>query len=210
MFNVVKATSKGCSDEQFATWQQIASAYNEGGLFKQYRTAKQCRERWITYVNPAILIQKMSQNEVEIIFAKWKQYGNSWVKIAEALPGRGDNAIKNIFNSSLRKYQRRLRRIISQSCYANLFSQSDIVISSVKTILIQELTTHQELEAFCNPPLKKKLVEEMDRTLSSSEYSFSTLPFEEKLAAVVSAVNLSIRKIKTMTNEEEHRQRPRK
>lgn len=53
--------------------------------------------------------------------------------------------------------------------------------------------------------MKKKLVEDVDKYLSSSEYSIETSSFEKKLAAVVSAVNLSIRKRPTNTKGEKRR-----
>jgi hypothetical protein len=59
------------------------------------RTCKQCRERWIGHVCPALTQVAWTAEEDGILVAKQAEFGNQWVKMKEFLPGRSTVAIKN-------------------------------------------------------------------------------------------------------------------
>ena len=70
------------------------------------RTGKQCRERWVNQLDPAICKEVWSPEEERILEQAHEKFGNKWAKIAKLLPGRSDNACKNKINGAIKRHQK--------------------------------------------------------------------------------------------------------
>ncbi|XP_022861921.1 transcription factor MYB61-like [Olea europaea var. sylvestris] len=67
------------------------------------RCGKSCRLRWINYLRPDLKRGTFSLEEENLIIELHAVLGNRWSQIAAQLPGRTDNEIKNLWNSSIKK-----------------------------------------------------------------------------------------------------------
>ena len=79
-------------------WSFLAKQLHTG------RLGKQCRERWYNHLDPAINKGPWTRDEDDAVMAAYETMGSKWARIAKAVGnGRTDNAIKNRWNSMLRR-----------------------------------------------------------------------------------------------------------
>eukprot|EP01066_Platyproteum_vivax_P013090 Platyproteum_vivax@DN5954_c0_g1_i2.p1 len=98
-------------------WTEVASILNE--KLRSRRLAKQCRERWISHVDPSVRRGEWSEDEDLTIMTKQLEWGNRWADIARQMKGRTTHAVKNRFHQ--------LMRLKSQDIQVASISTSDNV-----------------------------------------------------------------------------------
>ncbi|PNT67644.1 hypothetical protein BRADI_3g30033v3 [Brachypodium distachyon] len=79
------------------SWQGLS---NTLGL---QRCGRSCRSRWLNYLRPGLKHGNFTAAEERIICEMYSKRGSCWSIIAAVLPGRTDLAIKNYWNSTLKK-----------------------------------------------------------------------------------------------------------
>ena len=78
------------------------------------RSGKSCRERWFNHFDPKIKRTDWSQEEQWVLFILRNQQNEKWSLISKKLMGRTDNAVKNYWNSRLRKRIESMQRAVDQ------------------------------------------------------------------------------------------------
>ncbi|XAR72335.1 hypothetical protein NMG60_11018942 [Bertholletia excelsa] len=112
------------------------------------RTGKSCRLRWLNYLKPDIKRGNLSPQEQLLILELQSKWGNRWSRIAQHLPGRTDNEIKNYWRTRVQKQARQLK----------IDSNSKKFLEAVRSVWMP------------------RLIEQMEQTSSPSLSPASTLP----------------------------------
>ncbi|KAF8098154.1 hypothetical protein N665_0272s0022 [Sinapis alba] len=93
------------------------------------RKGKSCRLRWLNYLKPDIKRGNLTPQEQLLILELHCQWGNRWSRIAQYLPGRTDNEIKNYWRTRVQKQARQL----------NIDSSSHQFLEAVRSFWVPRL-----------------------------------------------------------------------
>ncbi|CAD8081395.1 unnamed protein product [Paramecium primaurelia] len=76
-------------------WSKIAKIF-------QNRSGKQCRNRFVNTLDPKLKQHSFTQEEDQLIYEYYLEFGPKWSQISKFIEGRSDNQIKNRFYNHIR------------------------------------------------------------------------------------------------------------
>nr|QQP20049.1 MYB36 transcription factor protein [Fagopyrum tataricum] len=170
--------------------ERIIQLAKEQGINKKWsaiakslpgRIGKQCRERWVNHLDPAIKRDAWTAQEESILVHCQKIYGNQWAKITTFLPGRSDNAIKNHWNCSLKK---RLSSYVLPIANVDIYRTAYGICDSAANSTEVEAMVYESVPVDCELRLHSgaESTSQEDAPMMSNTNSGSPIRFREAMS----------------------------
>nr|XP_043613935.1 transcription factor MYB62-like [Erigeron canadensis] len=139
------------------------------------RTGKSCRLRWLNYLKPDVKHGNLTPQEQLLILELHSKWGNRWSKIAQQLPGRTDNEIKNYWRTKVQKQARHLKidsnskrfvEALRQFWLPRLLEKMEHSTTSPSSSTTSTTTMEANQNNFISQPQDKDII--MESSISSS------------------------------------------
>ena len=132
-------------------WKEIAEELNARSDLEVYRHGRQCRERWNNHLDPNIARGPFTEEEDLKLFQIYKEVGKKWAEISKKMKSRTENAVKNRFNSLIKKLKGRQNTGLGENpSIMSIESEADG--GKVEKVLVEQF-----LQQFEATPLGAKL-----------------------------------------------------
>ena len=115
-------------------WKKISeeiskkSTIIESSPTKIYRTPRQCKDRYINYLNPEINARQWTAEEDQCLMINSLLNKTNWRSMQKLFPGRSEVAIRNRFNYLHRSYLKELKPTLASQISAIKLSQKNGVV----------------------------------------------------------------------------------
>ncbi|XXG65236.1 hypothetical protein AAC387_Pa05g2991 [Persea americana] len=112
------------------------------------RTGKSCRLRWLNYLKPDVKRGNLTPEEQLVILELHSKWGNRWSKIAQHLPGRTDNEIKNYWRTRVQRQARQLKIETNSARFR------DVVRWFLMPKLLQKMPYQSSIQSLNSTPIQ--------------------------------------------------------